>query len=340
MNKSSVNIFPWQQAQWQQLQDAHAQNRLPHALLLTGTEGIGLFEFAYTFATSLLCGAPLPSGLACGECTSCHLVRAQTHPDFFIIEKQEEGAATIKVSQIRELCDKLAQTSHRGGRQIVIINDADLMNTAASNALLKSLEEPSGEVLFLLLTYKTSQLLPTIRSRCQRLPFSPASTEQSQAYFLSMGLSVENAALLYQLSAGGPLLMHDFLEKEVLAQRAMFMNHLAILAQGTCSPTQLSSQYKSANVFWLMTWFESYLNDIVRLHQGLAEQHIENRDQVSILTSYRGNCPTQYVFILIDKVQEARNLLQQHSSLNVAMQLDNLFCLWSRLGKRLLAKAS
>ena len=99
-------IYPWQQAQWQKVQQQQHAGKLPHALLMLGSEGLGKSAFAYHLAEGLLCLSPDDSGNACGECASCKLIKAETHPDLFILQAEEQGKA-IKVDDVRQLSSKL-----------------------------------------------------------------------------------------------------------------------------------------------------------------------------------------------------------------------------------------
>ena len=156
-----AEVYPWQENLWQQLA-GRAQHA--HAYLLHGPAGIGKRALAERLMARLLCLSP--SGLdACGNCKSCHLLAAGTHPDNFVLEP-EEADKPIKVDQVRELVEFVVQTAQLGGRKVVLLEPAEAMNLNAANALLKSLEEPSGNTVLLLISHQPSRLLPTIKSRC------------------------------------------------------------------------------------------------------------------------------------------------------------------------------
>ena len=170
------DIYPWQNNDWMRLQELR---KCPlHGLLLKGTRGIGKFDLAMNFARSLLCRHPDPSGFACRTCPSCHWFEQGSHPDFHLLQPEVlsmEDAETesgkkpgkqISVEQIRDLSGFLGMSAHQGGRRVVIIHPAETMNISAANALLKNLEEPPPGLLFILVTHKPQQLLPTILSRC------------------------------------------------------------------------------------------------------------------------------------------------------------------------------
>src|SRR5262245_19239471 len=158
------------------------KDRLPHAMLFCGRAGIGKLAFAEALARTLLCERAGAKG-ACGKCASCNWMGQGSHPDFRRLEpeilseapEQEEGSekkkpsSEIKIEQVRALADFIAMTSHHGGAKVVLIHPAETLNINAANALLKSLEEPPPGTYFLLVAHRWHQLLPTIRSRCERV---------------------------------------------------------------------------------------------------------------------------------------------------------------------------
>ena len=162
-------ILPWQTSQWEQLQQYKNNNRLPHALLLVGPAGVGKTDFAKVFAQSLLCEGK--TNKPCGTCRHCSLLNANNHPDYFDI-KPDETSRVIKIDQIRQLIEAVSKTAHVSDAQIVLVNPADMLNRNAANALLKTLEEPSGKIIIFLIDNQKSVLPATIMSRCQKIFFS------------------------------------------------------------------------------------------------------------------------------------------------------------------------
>lgn len=152
--------------QWNYLLNRLQQNNLPHALLLVGDSSSNKSEFANNFAKTLLC----EQQTICKVCRHCQLITANSHPDFYHLQPEAEGKA-IRIDVIRELIEKLNQTAQQNSYKIAIIEPADALNIAASNALLKTLEEPPANTIIFLLTENSSTLPATIRSRCQILKF-------------------------------------------------------------------------------------------------------------------------------------------------------------------------
>ena len=153
----------------------HTNNQLPHAALITSVSGVGLASVASSLCATLLCERDNDS--PCGECSSCSRVSAGTHGDYRWVELSE-GKASIGVDQIREAGDFVTKTAGYGSQKILVISDAEKMTAGASNALLKTLEEPQGNSLIVLLSQRNWLLPATIRSRCQtwRLPALTAAS--------------------------------------------------------------------------------------------------------------------------------------------------------------------
>lgn len=153
-----------------------ARGDLPQSLLITHREGVFEDELRERLVASLLCLSPF-EGKACGHCAACQLYQAGTHPDCFHL--LPEGASnTIKTDQVRAVLKAIAQKPHTSAEQVVVITQADRLNTAASNALLKALEEPTETTRWVLMSARPMQLLPTIRSRTVVLRLPPLSESQ------------------------------------------------------------------------------------------------------------------------------------------------------------------
>jgi DNA polymerase-3 subunit delta' len=157
-----------------QLQQALQANRLGHAYLFVGPEGIGKRLVATAFSKALLCEQPGNTLQACGICPACKLVASQTHPDLLTVTTPEDKHE-LPIELIRQTCENLALKPVRGNRRVAIIEDADDFNEESGNAFLKTLEEPPPGAVLILLATSTDQLLSTILSRSQVLRFKPLS---------------------------------------------------------------------------------------------------------------------------------------------------------------------
>lgn len=209
--------YPWQAADWQRIRAEF--ERLPNAWLFAGPAGIGKRAFAEQVAAALLCETPMPDRHACGQCEACRWLAAGHHPDYRVLspELEEEGAKegksvrklpVIKIEAVRELIDFAhLSAAKRVGRRVIIVEPAEAMNLAAANALLKILEEPPANVLFLLVSHNRERLLPTIKSRCR--PFVLARPNQQEALAWLNAAGVQNAEAELAQHGGVPLFDHD-----------------------------------------------------------------------------------------------------------------------------------
>jgi len=221
----SDSIYPWQQESWQQLQQL--RQRLPHAILFHGAAGIGKADFIERFAQGLLCEAVRPDGHACGQCASCGWFAQHNHPDYRRVRPEaledeppegEEGegdggkkaakstktpSKEIKIEQIRSLADFMNVSTHRAGLRVVVLYPAEALNMPASNALLKTLEEPPPGTVFLLASNSLDRLLPTILSRCRKFAMPMPSHDQALAWLKQQNVADADSWLREQ--GGAPL---------------------------------------------------------------------------------------------------------------------------------------
>ena len=183
-------------AKMEQLMRSAQAGRIVHALLFSGPRGTGKKSMAEIFARAVLCeGENKP----CDLCPACKKCLNGSHPDVHVVAPEKN---TIKVDQIRDLIETLSLASYEGGKKIAIIQRADCMNESAQNALLKTLENPTGDTLFFLLTEAPGALLPTIVSRCLQLRFSCLEVEECARVLKARGVEMERAGLLAALAQG------------------------------------------------------------------------------------------------------------------------------------------
>lgn len=204
----------------QPLSDALAHAR-SHALLVQGPAGVGQFELALLLAQSWLCEAPQAGkAWACGHCGSCRLFQSRTHPDFMLLlpealreplgwggdeaeatkESKSKPSREIKIEAVRAMLGFAQATSARGRAKVVVVHPAEALNTVAANALLKTLEEPAGQLRFALSCSAPEALLPTIRSRCQPLPLALPGQDLALEWLAGQGIAQPEVLLA---AAGG-----------------------------------------------------------------------------------------------------------------------------------------
>jgi len=207
-------MYSWQTTQWANVMQR--KNSLPHAILLRGRAGIGKHDFAVSLSHALLCRQPDASQQACGVCASCLWLKEGVHPDFKLITPEDESnnesitrkkvvkKSQISVAQIRQLYDYLSLSTHQvQGHRIILISPAETLNIASANALLKMLEEPPANTLFLLVASQPQRLLATIISRCQALDLPIPPFDEAVAWLNAHGVTQPEVALAY--TGGAPL---------------------------------------------------------------------------------------------------------------------------------------
>ena len=325
-----MSILPWQAEYWQRIDQLIADNKLPHALLLAGHKGVGKRAFAEHLAKRLLCNNPRGSE-PCGQCKTCELIQHETHPDLLHLSPEEAGKV-IKVDQVRETIDRLHGTAQQGGYRVLIIDPAEEMNISAANALLKTLEEPGNNTLILLIAHQLGQVMPTIRSRCQRVEFSlPEAGLATDWLAEKLQLPPEKAKGYLGLAQGAPLTAYEWKSGGAIDLRANFLGGLADLLRARVSPVALAEKYQKEDLRLPLIWWQSLLGDIVRIQMAQDEQPRINLDMRKMVDSVAKQANASRVLKLYESVQVELNAIQRHLNPNKQLLLEKLFFDWKEL---------
>jgi len=185
------------------LRAAIASERIPHAWMLHGQQGIGKSRIAQEMAQQFLCTQRNHEGSACGQCHSCRMLLANSHPDYRNLTL-EEGKRDIPVRHVRDLLGFLALSGNESERRVAIIDDADRLNKAAANALLKGLEEPSSGCLLILIVHDLQRLPATVRSRCILQRCDALSDGNMRTVLQQMGLDAPTQHIARIAGQGRP----------------------------------------------------------------------------------------------------------------------------------------
>lgn len=266
-------IYPWQEKQWKQLMLAARQDRLAHALLLSGPEGAGIKQFALEFSRYLLCTAPTHVGAPCEKCQACLLHNAGNHPDTRLLEPQEDGAQ-IKVEAVRDLIAYLQLSSQYGRRKIAIITPAEGMNRHAANSLLKTLEEPASSALLMLISHQPARLPVTIRSRCQQVSFSGIDRQVAVGWLQEHIKEPARAAELLALNGGAPLAALDLAETDTLQQWEDLLTDLQDACHPHAYPVKIAEK-------WLKQDVTAVLNRLLLLFNKMTVLQAQNATQTT-----------------------------------------------------------
>jgi len=195
--------LPWQEGIYQRLCRADRAGKLPHALLLSGASGLGKAQLAHAFATGLMCNETSPE--PCGHCESCGLMKAGSHGDFRWLAP-EEGKRAIGIDAVRAAVGFVQKTAAYGTRKVLLIEPAEAMTAQAANALLKTLEEPPGSSVILLVSSQAGALIATVRSRCQSIVVAPPGPDQAQEWLMAeANCAPDQASQALTLAEGRPV---------------------------------------------------------------------------------------------------------------------------------------
>ena len=322
--------FPWFDQRFAHLSQLHTQNRLPHALLIHGMPGIGKAAFAVSFAQSLLCQSPV-NGRACGQCKSCDLNTAGSHPDLFILSPEEVGKQ-LKVDQVRALGEFIYSTAQQGGYRAVVVDPADAMNIASANALLKMLEEPGSDTIILLVTSKMGQVLPTIKSRCQHIEcHTPSEADAIQWLMQASDLDAEKAKSILHINRGAPKEALSYIENGLNEHRAQLIRGLADILKHRKSALEVAQSLQKLDLELLLGWFYSLLTDAARGSLCESADLLRQDDARNMLNAVAKKTNPVKIFKLADKVHEERRAIMLRQNPNKQLLLENILLEWAAL---------
>jgi len=317
-------VLPWHEDLWNSLLQSEQNGRLPHALMLSGTPGLGKSRFSRRLAATLLCTGRGKQHAPCGHCQGCRLLAAGNHPALRLITPEEEGKA-IRIDTIREFTSKEPLTAQGGGYKVTIIEPADAMNTAAANSLLKTLEEPVPSTLIILVTSQARRLPATIKSRCQHLHFRPPKREAARKW-LSSRVGSLDSELLLDLAGGAPLRALALSESGILDERLKRLGELAALSAGEIEPVALAAAWKESDLSRLLEWIWGWVADMLRIKQGGDGGMLTNPDQKERLQKIANGIESKELYRFLDKINETiRGLGTQ---LNTQMSLESILLTW------------
>lgn len=326
----SLSDFPWLASTWSTLCQLRQRGQLPHALLLLANEGVGIEQLVDAWSMYCLCEYP-EHGQACGQCKSCQMIRAATHPDVLYLTLQD-AKQTISVEQVRQLNAAVVQTSQIASCKLVVISPVEKMTVNAANALLKTLEEPVDDTYFILVCHQPENLLATVRSRCQqisvKMPEWPLVHQWLQARCIDYDANAVDIALL--LANGQPITAQTLL----LSDLPEYHQALQSLIDVALSKQSLMSVKVDLKQISLLQWIDllfQLLRLLVRNQYGcfLADN--------ALLKPLLVNCqtiPVKPIYNMLDQLIEIRQALLNKVSLNGELTLQSLLICWVGLFSR------
>lgn len=300
------------------LRRALRSGRLAHAYLFSGPEGIGKGLMALALVRAVFCA----EGTGCGDCTACRKVDHHNHPDLHLLEAE---GSSIRIEQIRNLQRELAYRPLEAPKKVCLIDGAEKMNPAAGNALLKTLEEPSGDALLVLLTHRPEAVLGTIRSRCQQLPFTRISAKELRRVLIEqLGVDETQGRILAALSEGS---FKRALGKDrdlYLERRRELLRDLTALSTGSQVPlfalaeTLASEKERLPEILEI---FQAFYRDLLLLHHGSPEESLVNIDLLEKIhrTAARETVPS--LLRKLEAIAACRRQLERNANRQLALEV-------------------
>ncbi|MCW0503997.1 DNA polymerase III subunit delta' [Aeromonas piscicola] len=268
-------MYPWLIPDWHALSQTAQAGRLGHAWLLLGDPGLGKEQLAERLARLHLCQQP-DRGEPCGQCHSCQLFDKGHHPDLGTVTVDSK---TIGVEAIREICARLQNSAQLGRGKVVIIPDAERMTESAANALLKTLEEPAGDSLLLLIASQVSRLLPTILSRCHKHVCQLPTEGETVRWLAEQGHQATLAQV--RICQVAPLRVLRYIEEQQDGKRRELLESFVSLSLTPTRATHVCSQLADETQVRLH-WLQLFLCDALKTQAGCGHHQLAMPDLAAL----------------------------------------------------------
>lgn len=317
--------YPWHLKNWDNFINARTQNHLPHAILLSGEEGIGKLALAKRMAKSLLCMNTMED--ACNECQSCKTYTSEANPDYKQISLLEDKQQ-IGVDQIRALSEFLNYSRSYNTYRVVIINPVERMNINAANSLLKSLEEPTANTVIILITAQVSKLLATIKSRCQLFNVTSPSKEESISWIKQNQHSDENSNIdvntIYDMIGNKPL-QAQFIKQENIDSKNHFLEDLHYVITQKTSINEMAKKWDKHDLEVIINWQVQEIQKHIKSSVIDNSKETQSKNSSSRLAQHLS---TEEQWLLYQNLLKQKQYI--HTSVNSLMFIENMILLWSK----------
>ncbi|MDE2305598.1 MAG: DNA polymerase III subunit delta' [Gammaproteobacteria bacterium] len=316
MDCLSAATMPWLAPAIERIRTAAARGRMPHSLLILGSAGLGAPQLAAWTAGFAVCEAPLERR-PCGACAACRLLQSDTHPDLHVV-RIEEDAKQIKVEQVRELIEALAQKSYRGGYKVGLIEGAEALNANGANAFLKTLEEPGADTLLIMTAARSHRLPATIASRCLRLAIPVPEPAVARDWLAAGSAGERGLDTALALAAGAPLLAQSLAREGLESLEKDMRESLRQLAAGSVDLTLLAEQWVRTDLPLRLRWLENWVTGRIfaGLDAGVSSQTAEPVRLPAALLKPK----IRAMYALLDALAEFRRLAQTGMNQQLALE--------------------
>jgi DNA polymerase-3 subunit delta' len=298
---------------------AAAAERTPHALLVLGPAGAGKRALADAFTARLLCAAPAGDD-ACGVCAHCTRLASGTHPDLHVVARDEERR-DIRIEQVRELVRWLGLQPLMAARKIAIVDGAHELNEHGQNALLKTLEEPPGGSVLLLLAASASLVLPTVRSRCRLVRLDPLDDESVVRVLEARGVAAPEARGLAPLAEGAPGRALALGGDAAAATRARALGALSGLAgQDAASLSGLAQEWTRGSLDAALSTTVAWYRDVLQVRVAGDALPLRNRDAAPAIAAAAAGADPARVLRQLATVCDTIGALERNANRMLAVE--------------------
>jgi len=322
----TLTDYPWHKKTWDKFSSARTRKHLPHALLVTGEEGIGKKQFAEKLVQSLLCHKP-SNNKPCEQCNGCKTYTAGSNPDFMEIQIAEDKKQ-ISVDQIRALSKFITLSRSFDFYRVILLHPVEAMNVNAANSLLKSLEEPADNTIIILLATSLNQIIPTIKSRCQLLSLPKPSYRQATDWLQINAPDLSNVKERLDLSFGRPLIALKIDDIDI-DKAADFANAILQVVKENKSITEVAKVWEKTQhadlINWQISWLQSFTKQQL-MNQNDNKEFKEVSPLEQDLSEIKAHIDAEPSWELYQNILEQKKYL--HTSVNPLMFVENMLVLW------------
>ncbi|WP_366923407.1 DNA polymerase III subunit delta' [Metallumcola ferriviriculae] len=311
---------------WNKLKKAITAGRMAHAYIFQGAEGSGRESVARAFAATVNCLNPDHDGTACGQCVSCRKIHHNNHPNIYYIEPD---GASIKLHQFKELKRELSLRQVENGCQVIIIRQAEKMTGEAANSILKILEEPPAQTVFILIVKNISAIKTTILSRCQKVSFQTASLEDTYKLLIEeTGYSMSEVKLAMQIGGEGVERARQLLEGKLFELRGKVLDKVKRVDSMHQAELMTVAEEWSGEFAWeiiqvLILWYR----DLLVWREAGTDNLIINMDRMEQIK--QDTTPDGDMRGIIDIILEAQWALSVNANKKLTMQ--DMLLKWSKV---------
>lgn len=282
-------IYPWQQSVWESITTSFLENKLSHAVLFSGIEGLGKSALVMTLVRFMLCEKRHNQQAFCVDdspCHACRLIQTNVHPNVYCVAPEKAGQA-IKIDHIRDAIEFVSQSAYMGQYQCVVIESAQQLNVFAANALLKTLEEPPENVFFFLIASERSRLPATVLSRVMQVQMPTPAMSDSLAWLSQHAkkFSDEERMLALKIALGAPLKALAGLTSGEWKVRAQFSDTMRTLHENPARFADSVLALDGMEMPILLDFFLSWAMDLIKIKCGMTESFLDNPESVVTLQS-------------------------------------------------------